>query len=130
MNRVFCCAVMLGVAGVLLLCGNETSAQDVLAGVDFHATISASFDFGTPYIPPLPADFFGPGSDPFDGGVPADAVFIDPDHSNADMLIHRMADGPLPIGGSDGYGNWAVNLDRRPGDQSSRSTRSLPETAG
>ena len=29
----------------------------------------SGMQFGTPGLPPLPADFFGPGSDPFDGRI-------------------------------------------------------------
>ena len=42
---------------------------------DVHATVpgdqpNGSFvEFGTGYIPPIPADFFGPGSDPFAGQI-------------------------------------------------------------
>lgn len=59
-------------------------------------------DFGAPDVCPLPADFFGPGSDPFVGtvcfrGVPLGPVtlpgFSDPlDFGEADTLIHRDED--------------------------------------
>jgi hypothetical protein len=58
-------------------------------------------DFGDGFTPPIPADFFGPGSDPFDGriylrGEPLGPVGI-PDFglvefSTADTLILRSAD--------------------------------------
>jgi len=44
--------------------------------------------------PPLPAGFFGPGSDPFDGGVPLTGEPLGPnpwgDYEDADTLIRRF----------------------------------------
>ena len=49
-------------------------ATNVQTGIDPVEHIPPSWwDFGPA---PLPADYFGPGSDPFDGGVPADASAI------------------------------------------------------
>jgi hypothetical protein len=53
-------------------------------------------DFGVPGAGPLPADFFGPGSDPFDGQVCLEGEPLGPtpwgDYETADTLIERPAD--------------------------------------
>lgn len=51
---------------------------------------SSELEFGTPALPPLPADFFGPGSDPFAGQVslgPTDS--IEPASGDAAILLVR-----------------------------------------
>ncbi len=52
--------------------------------------------FGSPEIPPIPADFFGPGSDPFVGGVclKGEPLGNTPfgDFGEADTLVRRTAD--------------------------------------
>jgi hypothetical protein len=90
-------------------------AQNVLPGFDLYITSASDteFDFSTQ---PLPADFFGPGSDPFDGGVPA-STFPLPDNpywplpptlcpsddlSNIDTIVERIDPASLPgVGSSD-----------------------------
>jgi len=58
----------------------------ILAGDDAWATPcgASGFDFSTP---PIPADFFGPGSDPFDQGVS-----LGGDGTGADTAIRRLND--------------------------------------
>ena len=75
-------------------------ATDVQTGFDpVEHVPPSSWDFGPV---PLPADFFGPGSDPFDGGVPADAGVLPPFPGcpgflgNTDMLIERKSVAALP----------------------------------
>jgi len=75
-------------------------ATDVQPGFDPVVHVPPSFwDFGPM---PLPADFFGPGSDPFDGGVPADAVVLPSSPfcpgflGNTDMIIQRKNVALLP----------------------------------
>lgn len=47
---------------------------------------------------PIPADFFGPGSDPFDGEVMFDGDAIDPAFGPADTIVRRLADtGDLDV---------------------------------
>lgn len=79
-------------------------ARDVLAQplADPFATISAPypdgswFDFGGGGLPPLPADFFGPGSDPFEGHVAFEGEPFDtPGFGDASSLVLR-SDQPLP----------------------------------
>jgi hypothetical protein len=88
-------------------------AQDVLPGYDLYITDSGSteFDFGSQ---PLPAGFFGPGSDPFDGGVPASGLPLPQnpfwptsppfctgdDLTNIDTIVRRIGPATLPSVGS------------------------------
>lgn len=75
-------------------------ATDVQTGFDPVVHAPPSFwDFGPT---PLPADYFGPGSDPFDGGVPADASVLPSSPScpgilgNTDTIIERKDIALLP----------------------------------
>ncbi|MCK4413314.1 MAG: hypothetical protein KAY32_07215 [Candidatus Eisenbacteria sp.] len=77
-------------------------AQDVLAGCDLYSTDGTTTyrDFTSQ---PIPADFFGPGSDPFDGvvclcGSPLGTSFYCPndDLSFVDQIVLRSMDAPLP----------------------------------
>lgn len=78
-------------------------AQNVLAGVDLWETRpgDASHEFGGGTdCPPIPADFFGPGSDPFDGiiyfqgqplqTIPAGTL------GSTDTIVERLTDAELP----------------------------------
>ena len=74
--------------------------QDVLPGFDILVHQDPSdWDFGPM---PLPAGFFGPGSDPFDGGVPmkgkplGSSPLCPGDLGPADMLILRSESAVLP----------------------------------
>jgi hypothetical protein len=85
---------------VVLVLPVATFATDVQTGIDPVEHVPPSWwDFGPI---PLPVDFFGPGSDPFDGGVPADAKAIWPspdcpgDLGNTSMLIERKNVAVLP----------------------------------
>lgn len=50
-------------------------------------------NFGTPESPPIPADFFGPGSDPFIGRVDYVGVPIDPATlGNTDTIVRRTSE--------------------------------------
>ena len=97
-----------GLSGALLLVGlalfhpGLASGQDVLAGVDiFETDPNTTFqDFNGM---PIPADFFGPGSDPFVGVVQlrGEPLVTHPrcpldDLSNADTLVERLGDAVLP----------------------------------
>ena len=72
-------------------------------GVDFYTThepSQATFG-GTSPLPPIPADFFYPGSEPFDGWVwplRCDAPGLG--GGNADTIIQRMGAATLPAIGS------------------------------
>jgi hypothetical protein len=85
---------------VILILPAAASATNVQTGIDPVEHFPPSWwDFGPA---PLPADFFGPGSDPFDGGVPADAKAMGstPDCpgelGNTSMLIERKDTALLP----------------------------------
>ncbi len=56
-----------------------------------------SIQFGSPDVQPIPADFFGPGSDPFVGLVPFDGIPLDPGITgNASVQMRRSGDPVLP----------------------------------
>jgi len=79
----------------------STSAQDtegIIGGCDpiavpigqlVLATRTAAFEFGSDDIPPIPADFFNPGSEPFEGRVYWQAAPPTPNLTNGDMNIDR-----------------------------------------
>lgn len=78
-----------------LLVGGGASAAVVAAGDDVMSTPpgGASHDFSGD---PIPADFFGPGSDPFFGIVPLQGAGT----GCFDTVVSRLNDAsPLPIGG-------------------------------
>jgi hypothetical protein len=101
------CLVALTLLGVPI---GDAQAEDVLPGHDLFTTDSShtQFDFA---VHPIAADFFGPGSDPFDGGVPANSLplpqnpFCPPtlcvnDHLSAtDTMIERLDLATLPAVG-------------------------------
>lgn len=79
-------------------------AVDVQPGIDAVEHIPPTiWDFGPK---PIDGDFFGPGSDPFDGGVPADQTSLDPTpdcpgaSGDISMLIERLDTAVLPVVGS------------------------------
>jgi hypothetical protein len=76
----------------------EGEGSWVSPGIDCYITENAMIMFGPPDNPPLPADFFGPGSDPFDGiialkGKPLPGGVVD-------TLIQRVNGADLPSGGA------------------------------
>lgn len=85
---------------IVLLLPAATFATSVQTGIDPVEHVPPSWwDFGPV---PIDGDHFGPGSDPFDGGVPADASAI-PSHpdcpgdlGNTSMLIKRLNVAVLP----------------------------------
>ena len=48
---------------------SELEFELISAGTDYYATSQAHINFGSGDMPELPADFFGPGSEPFTGSV-------------------------------------------------------------
>ena len=79
-------------------------AVDVQPGIDAVKHIPPTiWDFGSK---PIDGDFFGPGSDPFDGGVPGDQTSLDPTPycpgatGDISMLIERLDVALLPVVGS------------------------------
>jgi hypothetical protein len=64
---------------------------------DWYQAGGSEFDFGGT---PLPADFFGPGSDPFDGIIALQGNPAVPDGAHAHVVRHETAGLPN-VGGSD-----------------------------
>ena len=56
----------------------------------------SSTNFGNDLIPPISADFFGPGSDPFTGDIAMEGVALDPADPETSTLIARQADPIQP----------------------------------
>lgn len=90
---------------ILVACffaGSARAGGTVLQqGLDYWHTPAgeSSMLFGGP-IPPIPADFFYPGSEPFLGTVQLQGEPIGPMTGNADTIIRRSSDSPpLPPGG-------------------------------
>jgi hypothetical protein len=82
----------------------ESMAMDAQPGIDvLDHLLPSGWDFGPQ---PIAADFFGPGSDPFDGGIPGDQTSLDPTPDCPDaqgdisMLIERLDLAALPTVGS------------------------------
>jgi len=73
---------------------------DALAGLDFWQTHDPTVITFGGTLPPIPADFFGPGSEPFVGTVALKGVALDPCTSNADTIVRRPADAWLPFPGA------------------------------
>ena len=78
------------------VCGNLIDALFTPATPCGGSAQGSHVQFGTPEIPPIPADFFGPGSDPFVGeiclkGEPLGATPFGT-FEVADTLIRRTAD--------------------------------------
>jgi hypothetical protein len=73
--------------------------QPVQPGFDLWTTPpgGAVEEFGGPDIPPIPADFFAPGSDPFVGTVEFQGVPIGGPAGPADTIVERLQ--PAPLGG-------------------------------
>lgn len=61
-------------------------------------SFTSSIVFGSADIPPMPADFFGPGSDPFDGEVTLVSTLTDPERAGmTDTKVQRS--GPVNFPG-------------------------------
>jgi len=78
-------------------------SDDVLAGIDLFETppgsTSDAFNSGAGGTP-LPADFFFPGSDPFDGQINLQGNPLGGPFGMADTIVRRVTDAtPLPCGG-------------------------------
>ncbi len=92
-------------AAALLILGGRAEGSDAPAGCDALTTPDggASLDFGGSQ-PPIPADFFGPGSDPFTGVVSLNGAPLGTYNGaftgSADTVIERLVDAVLPTVGS------------------------------
>ena len=102
-----CCLVI-----VFLLAATAVTpavGQEVLAGLDLLETDPAltSIEFGGLELPPIPADFFDPGSNPFEGPISLDGGQVSPglcpndDLNGVDTVIRRLSDAQVPLDGKD-----------------------------
>ena len=92
---------------VTVVCAAGTVwAQDIASGVDLLRTVEQvpiTFGSGQGEMPPLPADFFEPGSDPFDGTVAFEghplggSSACEGDLGLADTLIQRTEAPEFPL---------------------------------
>lgn len=74
----------------------DAGAPPIPPGDDWWATDEAPVvQFGGPDYPPIPADFFEPGSEPFEGVVQFGGGAIDPGVGDADTIVRRLA--PLEL---------------------------------
>ena len=84
---------------VLPGCPDAAPTGDILPGADLWVTDSAALEFGV-NIPPLPADFFGPGSEPFEG-LPIEGSATCPgDLGLTNTIVRRTAPADVPSAGS------------------------------
>jgi hypothetical protein len=94
-----CCLVVVFLFAALVV--TPAAGQDVHAGMDLLDTepTLTVFDFG---LTPIPADFFGPGSDPFVGSVALDGGHLltplcpNDDLNGIDTIVERLSDAQLP----------------------------------
>jgi len=93
------------IAGIIFISASLLKAQDIInPGPNFWTSPEAGMHFGGTDLPPIPADFFGPGSDPFDGQISLEGGALDPlPFPNYDVLIERTTTGNVPPP----YPKWA-----------------------
>jgi hypothetical protein len=88
----------------LMYLGGVSSAQDVNPGVDLFVTPPSSGSYINFSGSPIPADYFGPGSDPFDGVISFQGQPLDtspPDILGpTDTIVRRLDTAGLPACGS------------------------------
>ncbi len=88
---------LIVLVGVFLISTFSLKSQDlIVAGYDTWSVEFAVMEFGGFEIPPLPADFFGPGSDPFIGFVDLAGNPLDPLDPGHHATVRRLADVNLP----------------------------------
>jgi len=80
------------------------AADDVLSGIDLWTTPGTGTSFQAFSANPIPADFFEPGSDPFEGTIVLAGIPLPnlggPSLFPADTVVERQADAVLPSPGS------------------------------
>jgi hypothetical protein len=115
-SRICCLVVMVLLAAIVV---SPAAGQDIFAGFDLLETDSTltEFDFAPQ---PIPADFFGPGSDPFVGTVNLQGAQVftslcpNDDLNGVDTIVERLSDAVLPtIGASDPVAIEIVQLNLR-----------------
>ncbi|MBN1788537.1 MAG: hypothetical protein JW806_09125 [Sedimentisphaerales bacterium] len=85
--------------GTILLFTGYTYETYIAGGYDYLATIEGLMDFNSVEIDSVPSDFFGPGSDPFDGVICLKGEPLgEPDFGEyelADTIVRRREDIPI-----------------------------------
>ncbi len=89
------------------LCAGGQPVQDMLATSDQAPTI---IDFGSPAIPPIPPDFFAPGSDPFQGVVVFTGKPFDVFLHDGDTRMQRQNDPVLPPQPPGSFGQVPIEI--------------------
>ena len=94
-------AVCCMAACCLLVVSSATAQVTVDPGQDCFTTGNAcdgssAASFGTPSSPPIPLDFFGPGSDPFEGTVALQGAIP----GEIDTRVDRLETLELPLSGA------------------------------
>lgn len=88
----------------ILWIGGTLSAQDVSPGVDLWITPPTGNTYMNFIYTPIPADFFGPGSDPFNGVIPLQGEPLNtspPDILGpTDTIVERIESAALPACGA------------------------------
>ena len=94
---------VLCLAATLLL-GDTLSAQDVAPGVDLWVTPPDGNTYMDFTVTSIPADFFGPGSDPFDGVIPLQGEPLNTSSPGilgpTDTIVKRTESATLPSCGA------------------------------
>lgn len=82
----------------------DKEQDDILDGIDLWQTVDITqITLDDNDLPKIPPDFFGPGSDPFDGVIGLSGMEIDPAlYGTADTIISRTDLLELPTVGSTG----------------------------
>ena len=90
-------AAWAGALCVLCIIGpTPVAADDVAAGIDLWKTKFPTSK-GNLSSCPIPADFFGPGSDPFDGAIQFEGKPLGDPFGDADTIVERLQDAILPV---------------------------------
>jgi len=92
-NRLF-----IAITGIIFISASFVKAQDLInPGPDFWTSPDAGMYFGGSDLPPIPADFFGPGSDPFQGQINFEGGALDPlPFPDYHVLIERITTANVP----------------------------------
>ncbi len=86
-------AVLSVCCGVFLLLGASATVQadEVQPGIDLYMTVEGPGSYYDFLGDPIPSEFFGPGSDPFDGVICLTGVPIDPSYyDHTDTIVNRL----------------------------------------
>lgn len=88
-----------GLSGSTTATVRLSPGEIVKPGNDHLSTVRAEVRFGE--TNPIPADFFGPGSDPFLGTIPLIGAPPNPigPLGSTDTIVKRLEEGNLPFGG-------------------------------